>query len=220
MEKIEAMLADVRAQVEAIEASLPDGFDIAMLTLNSKIPFKALSYREALIHRFSDLSTHALQAIEVRKPVSSATLTRGCMETMARLFELKGRIERFICDTDLESIDDFLMNRLFGSRSNPSMPSATNILNCIDKIDQTIPLFRKNYDTLSEFVHPNYSGTFGTFAKIDRVNLKVKFSDEERVDNMFKVIVPSFAGTIHGFYVVYDHIGDNIETMNGILDIS
>lgn len=105
-----------------IRSGLPEGFDIAMLTLNSKLPFKALSYREALIHRFSDLVSGAADAAVAGRPVSAATLTRGSMETLARAWELRDRIDVFAREPDTDKLDNFLMSRLFGSRNNPDLP--------------------------------------------------------------------------------------------------
>ena len=201
-----------------IRSGLPEGFDIAMLTLNSKLPFKALSYREALIHRFSDLASGAADAAVAGRPVSAATLTRGSMETLARAWELRDRLHAFTNDPDTDRLDSFLMSRLFGSRCNPELPEAANILNAVDKLAKHIPHFRENYDRLSEFVHPNYSGTFQAFASIDKLNFAVKFSDEERRNLAFSTILNPLVGNMHGFMAIYNALADSIETLNTSLD--
>ncbi len=110
------------------------------------------------------------------------------------------------------------MSRLFGSRNNPDLPEATNILNAVDRVAKHVPHFRENYDRLSEFVHPNYTGTFQTFALIDKLNLAVKFADEDRRNLAFSTILGPLVGNMRGFMGVYNALADSIESLNSALD--
>ena len=59
MEKsIEDLVNEVCGRLELIESSLPHRVD-AMISPESKLPFKALLYREALIWRMAELSRGA-----------------------------------------------------------------------------------------------------------------------------------------------------------------
>lgn len=212
-------LLDEAVQLAAhIRDGLPEGFDIAMLTLNSKLPFKALSYREAPIHRFSDLASGAADAAVAGRLVSAATLTRGSMETLARAWELRDKISAFSQRPDVDALDKFLMSRLFGSRNNPELPEASNILNAIDWVAKQVPHFRENYDRLSEFAHPNYSGTFQAFASIDRLNFSIKFADSERRNLAFSTILSPLFGNLHGFMGIYNALAGSIEQLDGFFD--
>lgn len=212
-------LLDEAVQLAAhIRGSLPDGFDIAMLTLESKLPFKALSYREALVHRFSDLVSGAAEAAVAERPVSAATLTRGSMATLARAWELHEKINQFVEKPDVDELDRFLMSRLFGSRNNPDLPEATNILRAIDKLDKHVPHFRENYDRLSEFVHPNYSGTLQAFGLIDKLNLEVNFADKDRRATALSVSIAPLVGNMLGFMPVYNALAESIEALNASFD--
>jgi hypothetical protein len=110
----EGRFAEEKALAEAFGASLPASFEIAMLTLQSKIPFKLLSYREALIHRFSDTAGGAVDAIKANRPISTALLTRSSLETLARMKVLHDRIRAFLKRPVVVVLDVFIMNRSFG----------------------------------------------------------------------------------------------------------
>lgn len=207
-------LEEARSLAQALEESLPANFEIAMLTLESKIPFKLLSYREALIHRFADTCVAAVGAVEASKPVSAALLTRGSMETLARMKELKDQIERFLQSQDTESLDSFVMNRLFGSRNNPDLPNAVSVLTSLDKMSDLIPNFRNVYDSLSEYCHPNYQGVSGSFSKIDHENFTVIFGDSERKERAMQTILPALTAGCHLFTYVYNAVGDLMYAVN------
>lgn len=212
------LLHETELIARGLSQGLPDGFDIAMLTLNTKLPFKALSYREALFHRFADLSMSAVESISANRPVSAATLTRGGMETMARTLELEHKLQKYLLNPSETDLDGFLMNRLFGANNNPDLPEATNILGAIDRATKHIPNFRENYDRLSEFAHPNYAGTFRTFVKIDQMNFKVHLSDAGRIRAALMMILFSLSGTLHGFCIFYDNLADTIVSLNSHLE--
>ena len=207
-------LEEVRSLAQALEESLPASFEIAMLTLESKIPFKLLSYREALIHRFADTCVAAVGAVEANRPVSAALLTRGSMETLARMKELKDQIERFLQSQDTESLDSFVMNRLFGSRNNPDLPNAVSVLTSLDKMSDLIPNFRNVYDSLSEYCHPNYQGVSGSFSKIDHEYFTVIFGDSERKERAMQTILPALTAGCHLFTYVYNAVGDLMYAVN------
>jgi hypothetical protein len=51
-ESIEELMTEIRSRVELLESNLPRRVD-AMVSPDSKLPFKALLYREALIWRMA-----------------------------------------------------------------------------------------------------------------------------------------------------------------------
>ena len=210
----QAKLAEAQALAEAFEASLLPSFEIGMLTLKSKIPFKVLSYREALLHRFSDTAGGAVDAIEANRPVSTALLTRGSLETLARMKELHDQIGRFLDRPNVEQLDKFIMNRSFGWKKDPDEFEAANILNQIDKMSDTIPNFRSVYDNLSEYCHPNYMGVLGTFAEIDRENFVVDFTKPERRNRAMNSSLSSLIGSFGLFQHFYDQTAELMYGLN------
>ena len=66
-----------------------------------------------------------------------------------------------------------MVQLLLGQRLEPEteLPVSINILTIIDHADKKIPKLRKNYDRLSEFAHPNWSGALGAYGSRDEDTL-------------------------------------------------
>jgi hypothetical protein len=199
--------------------NLSEKIEVAGLTLNSKLPFKALSLREVLLHRFADQSFFGAHALAEKYPVTAATMTRACMETLARSYELAKCLEKILDQTGLNSLDTFLMNRLFGTRnSEGDWPEAPNILGAIDKMNKLDVNYREGYNRLSEFAHPNYSGGLGSFQRIDRESHTVFFGEPEIKETSLRMIGHYLVGAQCGFELVYNGLEKSIGRLNDALD--
>ena len=76
----------VKALTQQIVASLPQRLDPATISLTAKLPFRAMSLREALIHRVADLSEAAVRLYESGQTLPAFVITRALMETAASLY--------------------------------------------------------------------------------------------------------------------------------------
>jgi hypothetical protein len=65
-------------------------------------------------------------------------------------------------------VDDTIVRLVMGSRSEPLLPGAINVLTFVDKVERDIPGFRRSYDKLSEIAHPNWAGTSLLYLEHDR----------------------------------------------------
>jgi hypothetical protein len=217
-EELQTLAAEAAGRAKKIAATVTPGIDASHFKAKSKVIFKAVSYREVFAHRFADIAVSAAEALEAQRPVSTATLTRSTLETMARTYELQVRLDAFVLNPDIEDLNQFLMNRMFGARkSRGELPPAVNVLNAVDKANEFIPLFRHNYDRLSEFTHPNYLGGMGVFAIVDRKRDYVSFTDKTRCQKELVAAAHILIGTLHGFVVFYDHVGGTIDIMDRLL---
>lgn len=77
-----------------------------------------------------------------------------------------------------------------------------------------IPNFRTVYDNLSEYCHPNYAGTFRSFAKIDKEAFTVDFKDEATKERAVNVALPALFGSYGTFEYWYNALGDQTEALN------
>ncbi len=195
-------LSEARERSDRLSASLPARIQIGALTLKSKLPFKALSIRELLLHRMAALASAAVDLFEQRRAIPAAILTRAIVETLAVLFTFHERIERFLQDKvkDIDAFDAFLMRYLLGARDNPEMPTPTNILTLIDRVEVTLPGFRRVYDSLCECAHPNWAGTFGAFGEIDKEKFEVKLGPAER-----SLAYTSGLAALAGSLMIFEH---------------
>ena len=124
-------LKKAREQVNIISSCLPNRVEAAGLTLKSKLPFKALSLREVLIHRISELAECAMIKYEERKIVPAFVLTRAVIETVALIYWLHKKIAELLESKDIEKLDYFLMKAMLGSKDNTTNIESYNVLTAV-----------------------------------------------------------------------------------------
>lgn len=166
--------AEVLAAV--LRENLPSGYDIASISTIAKIPMKVLSLREALLFRMSELSDANLKLYSNKHFVASCILTRSAMETTSLQFWLHSRILKVTSEQSVGDIDDWLMRGLLGDRERTiGLRDALSVISAIDKVDAVYSGFRNEYNFLSEFSHPNWAGTYGSYGTDDRKNWRIEF---------------------------------------------
>jgi hypothetical protein len=101
-------LAKAKDHSDRIAQSLPGNVAAASLTRKSKLPYKAVSLREILIHRVSALSTAAVEMFEQQRLVPAVVLTRAIVETVAVTFNLHKKLTEFPESMDIDGMDEFL----------------------------------------------------------------------------------------------------------------
>jgi len=187
-------IAAVKAIVYQFKDNLPSRVDPASITWESKIPWKVVNLREALLYRITELSESALELYETQNRIISAfIITRAIHETIALYYSFHVKLKRVIDNRSLDNFDEYLMKMLFGWKNDNDFPKVPNILNAIDDLNKQLDGFRQNYDRLSEFCHPNYSGVFGAYAKINKEKGWVDFGKEVQKTNPMIGIHPLVA---------------------------
>jgi hypothetical protein len=213
----EAVLAEAKQLAQLIASSLPEKIQIAALPLNSKLPFKALSLRELLIHRVSDLADTAVELFEQRRLIPAVLLTRGVIETVAVAFSLYKALERFVGSHDVAAFDEFLMKGLMGGRLEDSSYRATNVVTLVQHVEKTIPGFESSYNWLSEFAHPNWAGMLGAFGEIDRESFELLLGPNQRT-SAFSTGVNALSGSLLVFHHFYNGMAEMLQHINQHFD--
>ena len=209
----EANFAEARAIARAIAQSLPSEVAARTMTLKSKLPFKAMSIRETLIHRVSALATPAIALFEAEHELAGSILTRAVLESVAVAFALDRESESFLTLKDEERFDGFLMSCLVGSRWPGEEVQARNILTLIDHVDKTFEGYRATYDALCEYAHPNWSGVMGAFGTLDRKNYVLKLGRSER-STVGHAGVTALAMALSLFHHQYNELAVTIVRLN------
>lgn len=184
-EEVESTLLDstmfeLRERLESLERSLPQRVDGYALSPESKLPMKALVYREVLIWRMAELSRSAAENLEKENLSVAITLIRAALETTAGLWYLKTKLDHAVTIQSQGDIDEYLMKLIMGTKTVQEMPQAINVLTFVDRINKDIEGFRGQYDHLSEFAHPNWAGTSLLYSKPDHKNLWTDFGKNIR----------------------------------------
>ena len=112
-----SLIKEIRERLTLFESSLPSRVDGFALCQESKLPWKALCYRESLIWRIVELGQVALECFETKKIASAILLTRAAMETCAALCYLSGKLKTTIQPKSVGDIDDYLMKLLMVQKS-------------------------------------------------------------------------------------------------------
>ena len=205
-------IEDAKRLADTFRASLPKEVAAGSLTLKSKTPFKALVLREALIYRVSSIADGAISEFVAGRWVAATILVRAVVETTALLFALDRRVSRAIREKNDDDLTEFLRRTMVSSRTEPDLPEAINVLNFIDSVEKEFPGFRRRYEELSEYAHPNWCGVLGAFSELDRESHTVAFEAFDRVPAKSNV-----AGLMSALVVaqhVYNSSATQIETLN------
>ena len=143
----------------------------------------------------------------------AVVLTRAVVETVAVTFNLHKHLLEFLNSKDLDRIDDFVSRGLVGERRTDAALAATNVLTLIDHVEKRIPGFRKSYDGLSEFAHPNWSGGLGAFGRIDHDKYELHLRPSERTSGLVSGVI-SLSTSLMLFEHFYNGMIDPLRQLN------
>ena len=210
-------LAKAKQLSRQLSSNLPKKIKAASLSHYSKLPFKAFSLREVLIHRITELSEVAVELFESEKLVSAIIMTRAVYETTSVLYWLYKRLKQVCATKELGNIDEFFMKSLFGSKNEERLPESYNILTAINHTDKDFQGYRNAYNSLSEFAHPNWSGLFGAYSKLNQEKIILELGKE--VGNIpLSVALPLLLGALTLFIDYYNEMETYLLQFNEICD--
>jgi len=223
MEKsVASMLNEIRERVKLFESSLPRRVDAKAVSPISKLPYKALLYREALIWRMAELGREALESFEKNKLVSAIVLTRATVETSAALWYLCAKVDAVVKSSVVGDIDDYLMRLMMGSATgatsndpnatDPVLPRPIKVGAFLKEVDKDIDGFSHQYGILSEYAHPNWAGTALLYSKHNPEDRSTIFGQNIRGARSKNIGVLNLSVALMMFERSYARIGDLMPT--------
>jgi len=181
LKKKEDLLKEAKERCALLTQSRLTRLDPASISPKAKIPYKAMHYCAALVWRAEELARIACELYDREEVVSALTLTRSSMETAAALWFLKEKIQSVVDSKYMGEIDDVLKKLLAGSRNDATVYDAYNVMKFVDNVDKRIAGFRKTYESMCEYAHPNWLGTSYLFSKPNKEKMWSDFGkDVER----------------------------------------
>ena len=174
-----------------------------------KPTFDADVFREAALYRFIELteSTHTLYKSNLL--IGSITTVRAAYETLAALWFLNTKLEHLTKTKDISNYVETIRRLSFGWSNDEEFPEKINALTCTDAVDKTLKgRFRRHYEMLCEFAHPNYSGTFGSYTAPDHSTLEVHFGAYPRNEAALRSHIES---TVTILLEMLNHVQENYE---------
>lgn len=209
MSDIANLLKEAKARAQQMTDSLPKVVDPASISLSAKIPFKVIAYREALIWRTEKLARCACDLYQREDIVSALVLTRAVTENAAAVWYLMQLIRSANDAPHVKGMDERIMKLLMGSRSINEMPDALNVQTMLKKAEKSIPGILSTYDSLSEFAHPNWSGTYRHYSKNDHDEILTHLGKNMRsIERPLELGLNSLTGALAMFEHAYNRISD------------
>ena len=200
-------VSEVRERGDRLRASLPQSADVAALGVKSKAPYQLLCTREAVIWRTEELARNACDALERNDFAAAAILTRAVTENAAMTWTLMAVLDGRGKYTP-QQLNDLLM-RLLGGSKWPEAPKPVHVNDLLREIEKEIPGVMASYDSLSEIVHPNWSGVVGLYSKVDQENFITYFGRGlHAADRTREQISNAMLGSLGAFEYAYNRISD------------
>jgi hypothetical protein len=180
-----------------------------------KIPFEIEYLRESLCYRFVELIEGAITLVEAKNFLGATIVARSMQETLAVLFYINELSQKALDNQSVQDLPKKLDQLMFGKgKPEAPLPDKINILTLIRKVDKKFQGFENHYDYLSEYSHPNWSGTMGIFAKTGGKEVKVDFGRYLRglnaINTHLDVSITLYASLYEYAQEIYDEISPDI----------
>lgn len=127
--EITALINEIRESLTMLESILPRQVDSFVLSQESKLPWKVLLYREALIWRIVELGRSALESFLSERMVSGVVLTRAAVEASVALWCLFAKVDAIVDSKMVVDVDEYLMKLAMGTATGwPETDTFTDVL--------------------------------------------------------------------------------------------
>lgn len=212
-------MQEVEARLHVLETNLQTRIDGMELSPISKIPAKAIWYRESLAWRMAELSRVGFANIKARKLAAGVLLTRAAIETSAALWFALKKLESAVKAGKKGTIDDDLMKLSMGSRVDTDItPSAISVLTFVDHVDKEVPGFKHHYERLCEIAHPNWGGTAQLYAKPDSPGAMNFGPNVRNIAAPYNIAVKNLSGALLMFDFAYNRVSEIIPAFIAICE--
>ncbi|AVT76328.1 hypothetical protein RPPS3_22650 [Rhodopseudomonas palustris] len=132
-----------------------------------------------------ELARNAFDCFQKEDLVSAVVLTRAAMETTAALWTLKRKLDEALKlgSVDISSIGRYLARLRLGQGKRITQtdePKVVHVNDLIRAVEKDCEGFEHQYDRLSEFAHPNWSGAAGVYSRFHHDEALVEFGQNIR----------------------------------------
>ena len=110
-----------------------------------------------ILNRTYELTDSAIWSVENSRPLTASNMLRGLYETLGYIYYWNQEINT---TSNIQERENKIRQALLGSRRKGDQVQQVNILTCIDEAKRQFTELRRNYDDVSEAVHPNSASHF------------------------------------------------------------
>jgi hypothetical protein len=209
MSELSDLLEETKARVQSIADHLPKVVDPRTISITAKIPFKVILFREALIWRTEELARCACDLYERQDICSAIILSRAAAENAAAMWYLMELIEEQYAAPNTGKFDKHMMRLLCGHSSGEPLPKPINVMDMLRKADKKVGGVMASYEAMSDFVHPNWSGTEGLYVLNDHEQVVSHLGRNAKSrDDPFRIGLNSLSGALLTFEYAYNRTAD------------
>ena len=169
-ETFEYVKSRVDVLIEEVNKRLPTRIDLSNISkYGSLYPYKLQVIKASQLYRNHELASSILMAFNSQNYTAAAILVRSFLESSALLFYIGKKINRTIESNSTGDIDSILMSALMGysdGKKEKSKAKPIQVLTAVDHAEKRVPGYRREYDHLSNYTHPNWFGSHNMYAKI------------------------------------------------------
>jgi hypothetical protein len=171
-------MEEIKALINEVRKLKVDNFPHRHYSTVAKIPFKVQSFAEIMNCRMLDFCESVDLLISNNHIIPSVSIIRGIFENLSITNRVLLSIRKSLEFNKLmDDSDELIMKIIYGTRYGET--EAINILTQLDKLDKEYEGIRLFYDSLCEFVHPNWDGVEGSYSILH---------EEKGVTDVLKVI--------------------------------
>jgi len=158
---------DFNQLIAEIKLNLRSEVDHSTMDGKGSMIANVFTLKLGLIYRIYDLGIGAYKCANDDNIASGKVLTRALLETTAVTAYLQSTIAKYIKTRDVEVFNTKVKKLLLGSKGHgKEFIEAINIMDCIRIVEKNIRGFQIFYDILSDFSHPNLTGTCGLYGEL------------------------------------------------------
>lgn len=215
--KIKEMMEEAKTRQNIYEESSPKLADPATVSNIAKIPFKALSVREVIYHRFVDINNTIINLIDEDRWVPALILIRCSIESTALLHQLGKEIDECLKTGIINKADAFLIKVLIGRGGRNIETRPTNIQSAINSLDLEFHGFKNAYKELSAYAHPTFDSLFKAYAKWDNKTLYLHLGKQD-ITSSNRVGLSILLLCMGIFETIYNRLPDKIMEFSKIFE--
>jgi hypothetical protein len=181
---------DITNALVALRKRLVKEIATEQIAAMPKMVWKITSTYQCLIRRTIEAADGMRAAWNVGNLLTAITMGRSLIETGAVVRSLTDSIKNAVERSDVDALDQAVMHATFSTMNDAHLAErpeykATRILKLIDIMDESLfgdnaPKLRDAYRFLSEFAHPNFSGTVGLYSNSDGYRIEFGNTAEKK----------------------------------------
>lgn len=177
------MSNEVTSHLEKAKGALLASVKASESSKRSRLPFNLAYTHEALQWRLCDLASSAWSCCERNEWVPAVILARSSLETAAAIHHCYRQAQAIVDGRAFAEVEPVVKRLALGRKDKEDL-QPVNVLTCIQQMSKRTELkLEPLYEETSEYAHPNWFGSLGSYARVrkdeESYEFDTKFTDSK-----------------------------------------